>query len=271
MNFNDYYADIFKDQWPSLLEGLKSPAQKVSVDAGGELIYEMDAASLAPVQFLSVAASAESRPRVLDMCAAPGGKSLALLAKLGGNVELIASDLSMNRVSRLKKVLMEHTPVEWHKNFKVLCRDGNHFGLREKDSYDAVLLDAPCSSERHVLNSPKDLKDWSLKRIRGLKMRQHSLLCSALAAVRAEGFVMYSTCALIADENDGVISRLHESREGQFEVQRVDASLLTAFEEQYDLKISTTEFGYQILPWKNKTTGLAPGPIYFCLLKKISV
>ncbi len=265
MKFNEYYQSIFQDQWPSLLEGLTSLTQKVSIDNKSEQKYELDAASLAPIQFLP---TIEGK-KILDMCAAPGGKSLALLNKAQGQIKLIASDLSMNRVSRLKKVLIEHTPEEWHKNFQVLCRDGNHFGLREKDSYDVVLLDAPCSSERHVLQSPKDLEDWSLKRIKGLKMRQHSLLCSALAAVQSEGFVIYSTCALIADENDGVIERLHESREGQFRVQEIDVAQLQKFEEQYDLKIQRTKFGYQILPWKNKKTGLAPGPIYWCLLQKI--
>lgn len=265
MKFNEYYNSIFSESWPSLLEGLKSPAQKVAIDNGVEQKYELDAASLAPVRFLPVS----DNYKVLDMCAAPGGKSLALLNKMQGQIKLIASDLSMNRVSRLKKVLTEHTPEEWHKNFQVLCRDGNHFGLREKDSYDVVLLDAPCSSERHVLQSQKDLEDWSLKRIKGLKMRQHSLLCSALAAVQSEGYVMYSTCALISDENDLVIERLHESREGQFRVLNIDDDALENFQQEYDLRIARTKYGYQILPWKNKKTGCAPGPIYWGLLQKL--
>lgn len=253
------------------MEGLNCPTQKVALramnDKTADKTYELDVASLAPSHFLPI----RDDIRVLDMCAAPGGKSLALLERTKGQMRLVASDLSVTRVSRLKKVLMEHTPEEWHKNILVLCRDGNHFGLREKDSYDVVLLDAPCSSERHVLASPKDLKDWSVKRIKGLKLRQHSLLCSALAAVHEGGYVSYSTCALVPDENDGVIARLHESREGQFEVIKNPEGfeeLKTQFEKQYDLKIEATEYGHQILPWKNEKTGEAPGPLYWCLFKK---
>lgn len=269
MSFNDYYNQIFQEQWPSLLEGLKSPTQKVSLEAVSGKNYELDAASLAPIEFLPL----QKGDKVLDLCAAPGGKSLAMLITTQGKIQLVSSDLSMNRVSRLKKVLFEHTPSEWHKNIHVFCKDGNQYGLREKEAYDAVLLDAPCSSERHVLQSPKDLKDWSIKRIRGLKLRQHSLLCSALATVRIGGHVMYSTCALVNDENDGVIERLYESREGQFEVLKDSEELRTIqknFETQYDLKITPTKYGFQILPFKNEKTGLAPGPLYWCLLKKLS-
>ena len=94
--------------------------------------------------------------RVLDMCAAPGGKSLLLAEAMGDAGRLVANELSPTRRAKLKTILEDCLPGEQRKHIQVTGHDATRWGLHEPDHYDRVLLDAPCSSERHVLGKEKE-------------------------------------------------------------------------------------------------------------------
>ncbi|MFT4542996.1 MAG: 16S rRNA C967 or C1407 C5-methylase (RsmB/RsmF family) [Planctomycetota bacterium] len=172
--------------------------------AGMPRWYAMDIASIVAAQSLQVAEG----DRVLDMCAAPGGKSLVLASGLGSRGELVVNDRSSTRRARLRKVLDQYLPVELRARVTVSGHDASKWGLHETNAYDRILLDAPCSSERHVLADPKALAQWSPARAKGLARRQYAMLAAALEAVRVGGRILYSTCSLVPDENEGVIERL---------------------------------------------------------------
>ncbi len=103
--------------------------------------------------------------------------------------------------------------------------DASRWGLSKTEEFDRILVDAPCSGERHLLKKPLELARWSLKGSKGLVVRQHALLCSALDCLKPGGRLVYSTCSIQPAENDGVIERLKKSREGEFEVERVAAPI----------------------------------------------
>lgn len=254
--FDQYYLDLFQERWPSLRHRLEQEAPKFSMknpfsEGGLKSSYDLDWASTCVADALDFKPGA----RLLDMCAAPGGKSLRVIFNAGGLGEFVLNDLSRDRVSRLKRVIREHVPESLQERIRITCRDASRWGQYEPESYDFVLLDAPCSGERHILADQKELKNWSQSRLRGLAQRQYALLCSAVQCLKPGGQMVYSTCALTPEENDHVVSRFLERKPGQVEVQMAEGSLGQA-----------TNWGWQILP----DDEIPWGPMYFSVLRKIS-
>ena len=185
--------------------------------------YAMDVASIVAAQALEVAPG----ERVLDMCAAPGGKSLVLASCLTEDGELVVNDRSATRRARLRRVLDDYLPAQLRRRVEVQGHDATRWGLHEQEAYDRVLLDAPCSSEGHVLADPKARAQWSPARSRGLAKRQYAMLVAALEAVRVGGRILYSTCALVPAENEGVVGRLlaDRKRAGRARVLPIEAPI----------------------------------------------
>ncbi|HEY6728865.1 MAG TPA: RsmB/NOP family class I SAM-dependent RNA methyltransferase [Polyangiaceae bacterium] len=210
--------------------------------------YVMDAASVVAARALQV------RPgeTVLDLCAAPGGKALVLLEALASAGNLTLNDRSRKRSARLKTVLRQYVPANVLDRVKLTAHDARRWGLYQPAAYDAILLDAPCSSERHVLGDPAELAKWSPSRIQRLASDQYAMLAAAATALKPGGRLVYSTCALAPQENDGVIERLLKRARHAVEVSPVSAPLGEA-----------SEYGWQIHPDRH-----GAGPIYFCKLTK---
>ncbi len=251
--FESFFSEIYGDRWGFLKEALLAPAQKQERDCfSGHAAYVMDGASIRAAQALQV----KSGESVLDLCAAPGGKTLILLEALQGKGSLVANELSSARRRRLDEVLRTHVPEEFQRLVRITGFDGNQFGLKKKNEFDKVLLDAPCSSERHWLEEDAEMKEWKPSRTRQLAPRQYSLLCSALLTVKAGGKIIYSTCSISPLENDGVIQRLLERKSDE-------VMLDPAVDDLLDLE--RTESGFQIFP--DRASGA--GPIYLSRLVKI--
>jgi 16S rRNA C967 or C1407 C5-methylase (RsmB/RsmF family) len=189
------------------------------------------------------------------MCAAPGGKSLVLAEKLNGTGTLICNEYSLNRRQRLIQVMQQYVPREVReKHIWVKGLDGMAYGMRDKGIYDSILLDAPCSGERHLLENPAELKKWSRNRTQKLSQKQYGLLTSALLALSSKGYLLYSTCSISPLENDGVIDHLIKKKSDTFNVVQI--------ERPHELA-EPTEHGWIFLPDRSGF-----GPLYFCLLQK---
>jgi 5-methylcytosine rRNA methyltransferase NSUN4 len=247
--FEEYYAKRWRERWPILRDSLLKEVDYYHLSEGLLQPYFLDEASLYPALELDV----REGEAVLDMCAAPGGKSLILTTALKGTGSLTLNDLSPDRRRRLRQVMENHLDPKWRGNIRFTGFDGSLWYRREPSRYDKILLDAPCSSERHVLNSPDHLKKWTPGRIKSLAPRQFSLLCSALEAVKPGGLIVYSTCALAEEENDLIIERLLKKRENRFIIEP----------PLYD-KGENTRFGRHILPDKEIS-----GPIYYCRIRRL--
>lgn len=249
--FEDYFNSIYGERWAKIREGLRHPPrQQVLKNPFSDNLqdYRLDVASLAPTHHLD----ARIGHRIADFCASPGGKSLSLIFALKGEASFSCNDLSPGRVQRLKAVFHDCLPAEIFARIDISRSDASRWGLSRKEEFDRILIDAPCSGERHLLESPQELGRWSMKGVKGLAVRQHALLCSALDCLKSGGRAVYSTCSINPLENDGVIERLKESREGLFEVIPVENELG-----------ETTANGRLILPDRD-----ACGPIYFSVLEK---
>jgi 16S rRNA C967 or C1407 C5-methylase (RsmB/RsmF family) len=214
-------------------------------------IYHLDYASKIVVDCIPF----KGNEYVLDLCAAPGGKSLMAFTKIPQG-KLVANEKSSDRRGRLKKVMDEYIPKNERERIQITAHDAKTWCLfeAEKNKYDVVMLDAPCSSERHVLLSESHLKEWRLKRSKQLALDQFTMLAGAIELTKIGGFVMYSTCAISPLENDDVIKKLIQKRSERIRI--VDIN-------HHD--IEKTLHGCQILPDRD-----GHGPIYFSLIERIA-
>lgn len=270
--FNQFYGETWRTRWPALKEALLAPKVYAAIDptqnlnlssdkeivpgvfildSGSEVAnYCLDPASALAVEQLDV------RPgmRVLDLCAAPGGKSLIILNRLKTSGELVANDRSRDRRERLKKNLQHFFNSDSEVKIDVTGHDSSSWCLHEKDAYDRVLLDAPCSSERHVLESPEHLKEWGKGRTERLAKDQFTMLASALDVVKVGGRIIYSTCSISPLENEEVIKKLLKKR--------ADRVSIVQSQDKFSEK---SEFGNYLLP---DVTNF--GPIFFSIIERIS-
>lgn len=251
VDFDSFYSYYFPGRWESLKKALLEEPVRTAYEKGLLRPYYLDEASI----FAAMALEVEEGDKVLDLCAAPGGKTLILAGLLGESGELTSNDRSSARRARLRKVIAEHLPEKAASQVTVTGHDASKWCLYEKDAYDKILLDAPCSSERHVLTSPAHLKKWGTARTKHLSIQAYAMLVSALDAVKPGGTIVYSTCALSPLENDGVVEKLEKKRPGRFKTVVPDIP----FGEE-------TKYGWQILP--DNTGG--KGPMYIAKIIRVS-
>ncbi len=262
--FQQYYEELFSDRWSVLRSALLSDPVYATLSDCLTKPYNLDPASADDALALGVRPGHD----VLDLCAAPGGKSLVLACGLDGNGRLVANERSATRRGRLHKVLDGHLTARARNALNVTGHDASRWALYEPESYDRVLADVPCSSERHVMQSAGHLARWSPSRTKRLAQAAYAIGCAAVDAVRPAGVVAYSTCALSPLENDGVIERLLDRSRGHLR------SVPPSFPEQVaaesamlgevPLEWEPTEFGQTVLPDRNN----GAGPMYFALLQK---
>lgn len=225
--------------------------------------YLLDAASI----FAAAALEVKAGDHVLDLCAAPGGKALIFAEAIQDSGVLVANELSDKRRARLRSVFNNYLPEFLLRSGRVRVTgfDGTKWCLHETDAFDRILVDAPCSGERHLLVDSEEMKLWSPARSKNLAIRQYALLASAHKVVRSGGRIVYSTCSISPKENDEIVARLLKKRRGEVKILSSDLSVfapelqtsLTELSEQ-------TEFGRQILPDKSGF-----GPIYFSVMERL--
>lgn len=260
--FEAYYAALYKERWPVLREALFLPSRYIGLPSQKSFEthdYFLDAASVTAALVLPI----EENCRILDMCAAPGGKSLILASRISslGGTTLVCNEISGERRNRLISVLDTYVPSSVRGRISLNGYDGARLCLRETESFDRILLDAPCSSERHVLQDSKYLAQWSPARIKHLAQTQWALLSSAFRLLKPEGYILYATCALSSCENDEVIRRLFKKFEN---ASSVSSDLPEKFGQHTLPRAEKTACGFHILP----DTQNGAGPLYFSLIKK---
>merc|ERR1739848_500581 len=127
------------------------------------------------------------------MCSAPGGKALAIAMNFdleSSNSRLVCSDVSSTRRAQLKRVIVNYPPPKVRQRVSVITGDGTTSAfIREfgEHFFDRVLVDAPCSSERHVLQNEREMIRWNGKRSKVNAKRQVSLLLNAIRLTKSGG------------------------------------------------------------------------------------
>lgn len=262
--FHSYYQELFGDRWDLLVDAMRKASSYLPLSAGLLQPYYIDVASVVAASVLPLPAGGA----VLDMCAAPGGKTLVLarrLASAGADATLVANERSSGRRARLHRVLDQHLPPPVRAMVRITGHDATKWGLYEREAYQAVLCDVPCSSERHLIESPNFLRKWSPNRVRSLSTQAVAFLAAAADALVPGGSVLYSTCALTDQENDAVVARVLRRRPG------IEAVPPTELPDPEIPELSAappagaaTAYGRHVLP--DRYAGA--GPLYYALLRK---
>jgi 16S rRNA (cytosine1407-C5)-methyltransferase len=175
-----------------------------------------DAASMLPAEMFGFGDGAE--PLVLDMAAAPGGKTTHLVCKTGDRGLVIANDANGRRIPPLRLKLQDWGAM----NVAVASYPGERFGEWFPDTFDKVLLDAPCSGESLRTAARRRTRPVSDKERQALHQRQLELLASALRAVKPGGEVVYATCSLAPEEDEAVLDALLSLYPQQVTIEAVD-------------------------------------------------
>ena len=262
--FDEYYHNIFGDRWQTLKASLLEPTNPVSLQIDeSKAPYYMDKASI----IASASLPLDGAESILDMCAAPGGKTLVLASLMPNECHLLANDRSGDRVNRLKKVLDDSLNSDIRSRIDVCCKDAAALCRVNNECFDRILLDAPCSSERHVLTSQPHLDIWSPNRVKTLAMTQWALLSSAFRMLKPNGYLLYSTCALSSSENDEVAAKLAAKFDNVEYIRDFDFDRrILSYMSDNNMPVGEkTQYGYHILP--DKANGC--GPLYYCLIRKV--
>lgn len=161
------------------------------------LVYVKEPSSMHAAQLTQ----AKPGMRVLDMCAAPGGKSAQLACMLKGEGLLVANDINYKRALTLKGNI-ERLGV---KNALITCMHPSKIAAGLEAYFDVVLVDAPCSGEGMFRKDAKAIEDWSLNHVEACRKRQAEIIRCAASALKPNGRLVYSTCTFSREENEALI------------------------------------------------------------------
>lgn len=227
--------------------------------------YMMDGASLLPVLALDL----QFNDTCADYCAAPGGKSLAMLMTLKPKY-LLSNDISSSRLGRMNSVMKLYLPPVSYIKSTLQLTNHDAMKLVQPDAFDKILVDVPCSNDRHsMVHIDNMFTRQKMNERLDLPNKQTNLLKSALKSLRPKGSLVYSTCTMSPIENDGVVQKaltalLEEGYNSSFAIM----NLKEAFRPLRGLfKFHTNfKYGQQVVP--NICSNF--GPMYISKIKRIS-
>ncbi len=178
------------------------------------LYYLQEPSAMTPANILPV----EPGDKVLDVCAAPGGKSTELGAKLNGTGLLVSNDISASRA----KALLKNIEVNGIGNVVITCEEPGKLISTFEEFFDKILIDAPCSGEGMFRKDNKLIKSWQTNGPEYFAPIQRSILHQASQMLKPGGYMLYSTCTFSKLEDEDNIS--------EFLANHPDFSLIDIFD-----------------------------------------
>lgn len=144
-----------------------------------------------------------AHPLILDLCAAPGGKSTHLLSLLDGKGLLVS-----NEVIKSRNAILRENIIKWGYHNVVVTQNNPADFQRSSVRFDAVVVDAPCSGEGMFRKDKASRDEWSPDHVNLCSLRQHRILADIWPMVKPGGYLIYSTCAFNRWENEDQVMKL---------------------------------------------------------------
>jgi 16S rRNA C967 or C1407 C5-methylase (RsmB/RsmF family)/NOL1/NOP2/fmu family ribosome biogenesis protein len=208
--------------------------------------YVQEASSMYIETALEVVIKNKKPLKVLDLCAAPGGKSTHLLSILPLGSVLVCNEVIPSR----NKILQQNISKWGVANAVVTQNDAADF-KRLPNYFDIIVIDAPCSGEGLFRKDPDATNEWSLQAVDRCVSRQSEIIADVKSCLKNEGLLVYSTCTYESTENDEQVKHL------------IQQNLFTRVPLMASNGIHPTEVGVQFYPHKIKGEGF-----YLALLQK---
>ena len=161
------------------------------------MIYIQEPGAMMPAECIDV----ESDWKILDMCAAPGGKSTQLKNKLGENGLLVSNEIIPSRC----KILTGNIERLGLKNCITTCMDTGRLAEKFPDTFDLIMVDAPCSGEGMFRKEEIAVSEWSEENVKKCADRQMEILENAVRCLKDGGYIVYATCTFSLEENEMVV------------------------------------------------------------------
>ncbi|MBR2131348.1 MAG: hypothetical protein IJ955_02215 [Oscillospiraceae bacterium] len=161
------------------------------------MIYVQDPGAMAPAECLEI----QPDWWILDMCAAPGGKSSQLRNKLGKDGILVSNEIIPSRC----KILTGNMERLGFRNTATTCLSPERLANLFPETFDLVVVDAPCSGEGMFRKDDTAIEEWSTENVLHCAQRQTGILEHAVTALRPGGYIIYATCTFSLEENEMMV------------------------------------------------------------------
>lgn len=213
------------------------------------MIYVQEPAAMAPAECIDI----NPDWKILDMCAAPGGKSTQLKNKLGENGLLVSNEIIPSRC----KILTGNIERLGLNNVVTTCMDTVRLAKTFPKTFDMIMVDAPCSGEGMFRKEEIAIDEWSLDNVKKCAERQAEILENAAVSLKNGGYIVYATCTFSLEENEMTIDSFLQ-RHPDFEIVKVKSSVS---ENSADgiffegCKCENISFARRFYPHKNKGEG----------------
>jgi 16S rRNA C967 or C1407 C5-methylase (RsmB/RsmF family)/NOL1/NOP2/fmu family ribosome biogenesis protein len=209
--------------------------------------YVQEAGSMFIEQALKQSLDLSQNLAILDLCAAPGGKSTHINSLITPQSLLVSNELVASRAG----VLVQNLSKWGTANTLVTNSDPQKFGVLER-FFDAMVVDAPCSGSGLFRKQPEAIEEWSEANVNLCCGRQKKILADALPGLKENGILVYSTCSYSEEENEAIVEWLIKEFEMEFVPIQVESSW----------GIVETGAGYRFYPHLAKSEG------FFCAVLK---
>lgn len=173
------------------------------------MIYVQEPAAMVPVESIDI----EPDWKVLDLCAAPGGKSSQIKNKLGENGVLVSNEIVPSRC----KVLTGNMERMGFKNAVTTCMHPQKISKVFPETFDMIMVDAPCSGEGMFRKEEIAIDEWSPENVKMCAERQTEILDCAVKMLKSGGYIVYSTCTFSLHENEMTVDAFLQ-RHPEFEL-----------------------------------------------------
>ena len=211
--------------------------------------YVQEASGMFLEQALRQTTDCSQPLRVLDLCAAPGGKSTLLQSLLSPGSLLVSNEVIRNRVNILQENMVKWGGV----NVVITSNDPRDF-QRLENYFDVIVVDAPCSGSGLFRREREAIGEWSIDNVELCRQRQQRILADVWPALRRDGILVYSTCSYSREEDEDILDWMTDNLDV--------GSLRLSLAADWNIVETTGKkgaYGYRFYPDRLKGEGLFIG------------